>query len=179
MAWKIAVGILVAFVLMFIASFQIRSTARIEHTFNAPVITVWGLWNDPEEIKQWWGPHKYTAPTVQSDLKVGGKFLLGMLSPSNDLNYNAGTYTEVLVHEKIVSEIYFSDEHGTKLSRDQIKVPGNWPEAMIVTVKFDSQGPTTNVSVTEEGIPLIMKFLSQIGWGQQFEKMDAILASKK
>lgn len=179
MMWKIAVGVVVAFVLIFIASFQIRSTAHIEHTLKAPVDEVWKIWNEPEMIKQWWGPKKYTAPTVKNDLRVGGTYLLAMLSPSNDLNYNAGIYKEIVPNQKIVSDMYFSDENGKQLTGDAIKVPGNWPDAMLVTVNFEARGAETHVSVTEEGIPLVMKFLSQVGWGQQFQKIDEIIASKK
>ena len=178
MIWKVAVGILVTFVLIFLASFRIRSTAHVDHTFNAPVEKVWALWSDPEAMKKWWGPHKYTAPTVQSDLRPEGKFLLSMLSPSNDINYNAGIYKEVITNEKITAETFFSDENGNRLVGDQIRVPGNWPDVTKVTTTFESKGSSTHVTVAEEGVPLIMKFLAQVGWNQQFEKMETVLSSK-
>lgn len=175
MVWKSIIAVLVVFVLILFASVRIRSTAHSEAIVQAPVAKVWSLFAEAEQIKKWWGPHKYSAPTVTNDLQVGGKFIFAMLSPSNDLNYNAGVYKEVVPNEKIVSDMWFSDEKGNPLKGDDIKVPGNWPDAVVVSVEFRSEGETTHVSITEEGIPLIMKFLAQIGWNQQFEKMNALL----
>ncbi len=179
MGWKSIVAALVAVVVAFViavaVSFRIRSTARVEAVIDAPVTQVWTQFADPELIKQWWGPHKYSAPMVVNDLRVGGKFIFAMLSPSNDINYNAGVYTEVLPKERISADMWFADENGNRLTGDAIKVPGNWPDTVKVTTTFVDAGDKTRVVVTEEGIPLIMKFLAQVGWSQQFEKMNAAI----
>lgn len=175
MIWKIAVGFLVVVLAVFALSFRIQSTTEVEATLDAPVERVWAMWNEPEQIKKWWGPHKYSSPEVQNDLRVGGKYLLAMLSPSNDLNYNGGVYTEIIEHKKIVSDMYFSDAQGNPLQGDQIKVPGNWPDTVKLTVEFTSQGDKTHVRVVEIGTPLVMKFFSTLGWQQQFEKMAVLL----
>ncbi len=177
MIWKSLIAVIVVLALVVGVSLQTRSTARVEHTLPAPVAKVWTTWNDPESMKQWWGPDGYSAPVVKNDLKVGGKYLLAMKSPGGEVSYNAGTYTEVVEHQKIVSDLVFSDENGNALAGNQIPVPGNWPDTVKMTVLFkDLDGTRTHVSITEEGIPLIMKLFAQLGWKQQFGKLEKILA---
>ncbi len=40
--------------------------------FDAPREAVWQAWTNPEQMKQWWGPKNFTAPTIKIDLRVGG-----------------------------------------------------------------------------------------------------------
>ena len=44
----------------------------IERVLDAPRERVWEAWTDPEQMKKWWGPKDFTAPTVEIDLKEGG-----------------------------------------------------------------------------------------------------------
>lgn len=36
----------------------------IERIFDAPVEKVWKAWSDPAEMKKWWGPENFTAPSI-------------------------------------------------------------------------------------------------------------------
>src|SRR5438034_11066016 len=47
------------------------------HTFDAPRELVWKAWTDPERIKRWWGPSRYTALVAKMDLRLGGRFRFG------------------------------------------------------------------------------------------------------
>ena len=59
----------------------------------------------------------------------------------------------------------FSDETGNVVSGSDIKVAGNWPTEITVNVEFKESDGKTHISITEAGIPLIMKLLLfLIGW---------------
>lgn len=47
----------------------------ISRVFDAPREKVWKAWTDPELIKKWWGPKDFTAPRIEIDFRVGGKYL--------------------------------------------------------------------------------------------------------
>jgi uncharacterized protein YndB with AHSA1/START domain len=49
------------------------------------------------------------------DFRVGGKFLCCMRPPDGQEFWNAGEYHEIVLHEKIVSSMYFPDSKGNKV----------------------------------------------------------------
>ena len=58
---------------------------QISRTFNAPRELVFQAWTQPESLSRWWaaGP-RFTTPIAEVDLRVGGKYRLGMLAPDQD-----------------------------------------------------------------------------------------------
>ena len=176
MVLKILGGVIVALALFVFVARKTTSTARVEHTLNAPVAKVWAMWNDPETMKKWWSPKDYTAPVIKNDLRVGGNYLLSMRSPKGEMFWNVGTYQEIVPNQKIVSIMSFSDENGKAIPGSEVKVPGDWADSVTVMVEFkEVEGGKTQVTVTETGIPTIMKLFAKMGWQQQFDKFDALL----
>ena len=41
--------------------------------FDAPRERVWRAWTDPRELATWWGPHGYTNPVVEADIRATTK----------------------------------------------------------------------------------------------------------
>jgi uncharacterized protein YndB with AHSA1/START domain len=178
---KIVAGITVVLILsvtvFVLIARRTSSTVHVERTMSAPVEKVWKLWNDPESMKQWWGPKDYSAPVIKSDFRVGGAFLLSMRSPKGEMFWNTGTYKEIVTNKKIVSSLSFSDENGKAVPGSDAPVPGEWPDAITITVAFSDADGKTTVAITEAGIPLIMKWFAGMGWQQQFDKFEALLAA--
>ena len=177
--WKIVrwlfLGAVGALVVVVLVARRTSSVVRVERTFQAPVERVWRLWEDPEQMKNWWSPKNFTAPVIHSDFRVDGKFLLSMRSSAGEMFWNTGVYREIIPYKKIVSTHSFSDESGRVVRGDEIPVPGVWPDEITVTVEFSSSDGKTTVSVEEIGIPLIMKVFAALGWEQQFDKIEALL----
>jgi hypothetical protein len=69
----------------------------------------------------------------------------------------------------------FADATGRPIPGSQVPVPGHWPNEILITTDFTPSGGTTKVTVTEAGIPLIVKLLSKIAWQQQFDKVASLL----
>jgi uncharacterized protein YndB with AHSA1/START domain len=154
---------------------EVRTTGSYERTFNASNEQVWRVWNDPDSIKQWWGPTGYTAPTISNDLRVGGTFLWAMKSPKGEMFWNTGVYQEVVPNSRIVSTISFADETGKALPGSKAPVPGRWPDAITVTTEFRESNGKTKVTVKEVGMPLLVMILSRVAWDQQFDKIAGLL----
>ena len=68
---------------------------KLTRVFDAPVETVWDAWTDPEQAAKWWGPRGFTAPRIDSDLRVGGSYRIAMQPPDGDLFYLSGEFVEV------------------------------------------------------------------------------------
>src|SRR3981189_1928806 len=94
----------------------------VTRVFDAPRELVWKAWTDPKYIMQWWGPKGFTAPACQMGFRVGGKLLLCMKAPDGQEGWNAVEYHEIVLHEKIVSSMYFSDSKGNKIDPEQLGI---------------------------------------------------------
>jgi uncharacterized protein YndB with AHSA1/START domain len=80
------------------------NTLTVETTINAPIETVWKLWNTPEDIMQWNNvSDEWHTPEATNDLRPGGKlrFVMGLKDGSFTFNFE-GTYNEVIPNELLV-----------------------------------------------------------------------------
>jgi uncharacterized protein YndB with AHSA1/START domain len=91
----------------------------VTRVFDAPRELVWKAWTDPKYVMQWWGPKGFSCPACEIDFRVGGKFLYCMRMPDGQEGWNAGEYHEIVLHEKIVYSMYFSDSKGNKVEPEE------------------------------------------------------------
>ncbi|MEG0481627.1 MAG: SRPBCC domain-containing protein [Acinetobacter sp.] len=75
----------------------------VQSQVKAPIDQVWQIYNNPQDIEQWntASPDWHTVNSV-NDLRVGGEFSNRMEAKDGSMGFDfAGTYTEVIPHEKI------------------------------------------------------------------------------
>jgi len=173
--YKIFAGTALALAVFIVVALRVNTTGSYERTFNASSDKLWRIWNDPDFIKKWWGPHDFTAQIIRNDARVGGSFLWSMKSAKGEMYWNTGIYKQVAPNLRMVSTLSFSDETGRAIPGSQAPVPGHWPDEIIVITEFTVSGGRTKVTITEVGIPLIAKILSKIAWNQQFDKIESLL----
>ena len=124
------------------------STLSISRIFAAPRELVFQAWTEPERLRKWWRVQAdYTTPIAEVDLRVGGKYRLGMQAPDNEHPFVVGgTYREVLPMERLVyTWVWENDsEEGDSDFR---------PAETLVTVEFRDVGDKTEVVLTHEFFP--------------------------
>lgn len=158
----------------------------IERVFDAPRELVWKAWTDPELIKKWWGPEGFTAPSINVDLRVGGKYIFAMQgAPGSEwekVMHSAGIYKEIVPNEKLVVTDYFSDEEGNIQSPDKFGQEPNFPEELTVTVIFEEiEDGKTKLSITypkpetAEQMDAILKSGMKEGWQSSLNKLEKSL----
>jgi uncharacterized protein YndB with AHSA1/START domain len=69
---------------------------------DAPREKLFRAWTEPELMKQWFVPHPWTLPHVETDVRTGGSSLVVMRSPEGQDFPNRGVYLEVVPNERIV-----------------------------------------------------------------------------
>jgi uncharacterized protein YndB with AHSA1/START domain len=153
----------------------------IERVFDAPRELVWKAWTDPELIKQWHGPKDFTAPTIESDLRVGGKYLYCMRGPAgSDFDrdfWSTGVYREIVEPERIVATDSFADEHGNVVPASHYGMEGDMPLEMLVTVTFEDLGGKTKLTLTHAGLPAgEQQTGASQGWNESLDKLAALIA---
>ena len=131
----------------------------IKRTLDAPRDLVWKMWSDPEQAKQWWGPHGFTAPVVELDTRPGGKWRAMMRSSDGKEMWQHGVYREIVPPEK-VSFTFIWDE--------------NPNHEMLVTVTFVERGKKTEMTLEQTGFDSkAERDDHEGGWSQSLERFAA------
>lgn len=133
-----------------------QTTLRISRTIAAPREAVFRAWTEPEELKRWWGvADGYLTPIAEVDLRVGGRYRLGMQAPDVDSpRVCTGTYREVTPPAKLVYTWAWEpppSPAGADLP-DYARAMVDMGET-VVTVEFNDLGGSTEVVLTHEGFP--------------------------
>ena len=148
----------------------------IERIFDAPIEKVWRAWTEPEQFKKWWGPKNFTAPTINIDLRVGGKYLWcmhGKAAPDQAAGdfWNTGEYKEIVPMKKLVYTNCFADKDGNVVPSTAYGMPG-FDDEGLVTVVFEDMSGKTKITVRHAGLPEgMLSEMTGLGWNQSFDKM--------
>ncbi|MDF2448819.1 MAG: hypothetical protein K0R26_1323 [Bacteroidota bacterium] len=154
-----------------------HKTISILRTVNLPLSTVWRAWTEPESCKKWWGPEGFTCPSCTIDFREGGHYLNSMMSPDGKEIWSKGTYREIVPHKKIVCTDSFSDHNGNTVDASFYGMTGEWPEELLVTVKFEELNGKTHLHLLHEGLPLNQAEDCIKGWQSMFDKLERVFKS--
>jgi uncharacterized protein YndB with AHSA1/START domain len=67
----------------------------LTETLRASPERIFALMVDPAELVRWWGPHGFTTPAAELDLRMGGRYRLTMQPAGGDRFHLTGAYLEV------------------------------------------------------------------------------------
>ena len=75
----------------------------VQTTVNAPLQTVWNLWTNPADIKQWNRiSENWHTPRVENDVCDNGLFLFRMETKDGSFGFDfSGRYDKVVTHQLI------------------------------------------------------------------------------
>ena len=150
----------------------------ITRVFDAPRALVWEAWTNPKYVMQWWGPKGFTAPVCKMDFRVGGKFLYCMRTPDGQECWNGGEYHEIVLHEKIVSSMYFADSKGNKIDPAQYGIEHEAIDDARDVVIFEDfgNGQTKLTFIGNEPMESAKNSGQVEGWNQILDKVAAVVA---
>ena len=136
---------------------------EITGVFPASRERVYEALTAPEELAQWWGPHGFTIPEVQWDLRVGGAYRMTMQPPEGDAFHLHGEFREVdpprAVAYTFVWEPPAPDDRETQVRLSLTELDGS------TELRLRQGG-----FATEERVAL-----HRGGWSDSFEKLEGLL----
>lgn len=143
----------------------------ITRVLNAPRDLVFRVWTEPRHVAQWWGPHGFTNPVCELDLRPGGALRITMRGPDGVMIPTYGTFREVVAPERIVFiSTAFEDEDGNP----QLEVLNT------VTFVEEAGGKTrlTLRAVVVRGTAEVAASLAGMeeGWGASLDRFAAEVA---
>lgn len=103
----------------------------ISRVFDAPRELVFKAWSDPRHVMAWWGPHGFQNTECALDFRVGGKFYLSMTGPDGKDYPCRGSYSEIIVPERIAY---------VGVAEDGNACGAGLPPRALVTVDFEDEG---------------------------------------
>jgi uncharacterized protein YndB with AHSA1/START domain len=149
--------------------------------FDAPAERVWQAWTDAEQVKQWWGPHGFTAPIAEMDVREGGTSFVCMQAPpehGGQLLCNTWSYHTVEPNRRLAFVLRFTDEHGNWIDPAEAGLPAGIPNEVphVIALRALEDG-RTEMTVEEYGYTTEQaRELSKAGLEQTLDKMAALLA---
>ncbi len=146
-----------------------EATVDFTRMLEAPRALVWQAWTDPRHLAKWWGPHGFTNPVCQLDVRVGGSIRIHMRGPDGAVYPMSGTFEEIVKQERLVFTAVAEDEAGHPLLRAH------------TTVTFEAQGARTKLTLHAHGVgiaPVAAQMLAgmQQGWSQSLERLSDLVA---
>ena len=137
---------------------EVRRTIRTtrEKAFRA--------WTDPDQLKKWFAVGEgFTTPIAEVDLRVGGRYRLGMKAPGDNPGLIVGgVYQEVLPPDRLVYTW-------------QWETPDPDEPVTLVTIDFYEQGNVTEVVLTHERfIDIPSRDKHGEGWAGCFDNLEKL-----
>jgi len=155
---------------------------KLTRIFDAPRELVFKVWTEPRHVLHWWGPKDFTAPFCTIDLRVGGFFHYCMRSPDGRDFWSKGVFREIVVPEKLVTSMWFSDKDGNFLKPTDYGIGSDFPTEMHDKITFDvHKGNKTKFALHRDTpISISKRYMEDQGWGQSLDKFagELVRASK-
>jgi uncharacterized protein YndB with AHSA1/START domain len=156
----------------------------ISRLLDAPRALVFRAWTDPKHMAQWWGPHGFTNPVCEMDVRPGGAYRIVMRGADGTDYPITGVYREIVAPERLVMTLDCS-EHPEAwhdlVKPNRRKEERNPVGEMLQTVTFEDQGGKTKLTIrtrfnTVAIRDAMVKMGMTEGWTQSLERLEALLA---
>lgn len=139
----------------------------VSRLLDAPRELVFRMFTDPIHLAQWWGPHGYTNPVCELDVRPGGTWRNVMRASSGAEFPTLFVYREIVEPERIV---YHNGG-----------VAGAVPPSL-VTITFQEQGAQTLLTVqslfsSTADRDNVQQLGHAVGMTQSFERLETVLAA--
>jgi uncharacterized protein YndB with AHSA1/START domain len=138
---------------------------NMKRVLPAPRPLVFKACTDPDELAKWWGPRGFTAPNVEIDLRVGGRYRIAMQPPDGELFYLSGEFLEVDAPVRLAYTFRWED-------------PDPDDQETVVTLSFADLGDSTELVFTQKSFATeARRALHEDGWSDSLERLQELMSS--
>lgn len=138
----------------------------MRRVLGAPRSVVFRALSEPQELAKWWGPDGFTIPSVESDLRPGGGYRIGMQPPEGDLFYLTGEFLEVTPPARLSYTFRWED-------------PDPEDVETVVTLSLRTIDATSTELTLDQGdfASERRRALHEDGWTQALDKLELLMSS--
>jgi len=135
---------------------------ELQIVVDSPRERIFSALTERTELASWWGPHGYTMPEIDLDLRVGGGYRFTMQPPDGDRFHLAGEFLEIERPRRLVYTFRYEE-------------PDPDDRQTVVTLLLEKAGHATEVSLSQgEFATEGRQELHRSGWTDSFEKLRAM-----
>jgi len=142
----------------------------ITRTVNASRELVYKAWIDQKLLAKWWGPHGFTNPVCELNVRPGGAIRIDMRGPDGTVYPMKGVFREIKQPERLVfTSTALEDEKGNPQLEN------------LNTITLVGLGKKTKITVRADvvkSMPAADRALSGMeeGWKQSLDRLEELLA---
>ena len=137
---------------------QAQQAVVVQRSLAAAPEKVFAAWTDPHLLAQWWGPPGHTVASVEIDLRVNGRYRIGLQQPDQPPFFVSGTYQQIQPPEKLVFT--------WRWERSDMDIGQS-----LVTVEIRGDGRHTNLILTHAQLPEPAQAAHRQGWQGILDKL--------
>jgi uncharacterized protein YndB with AHSA1/START domain len=132
---------------------------------GAPPQRIFRTLTEPAELAKWWGPHGFTTPEIDLDLRVGGVYRFTMQPPDGDLFHLTGEFLEIDPPSRLVYTFRWEE-------------PDPDDRKTVVSLSLDDVVDGTELSLSQgEFATEVRVSLHRSGWTDSLEKLRELTES--
>jgi uncharacterized protein YndB with AHSA1/START domain len=138
---------------------------RMTRIVRVPPATVFRACTEPEELARWWGPRGFTTPTIEIDLRVGGRYRFAMQPPEGTVFHLTGEFLEVDPSSRLAYTFVWEP-------------PDPDDRETVVRLSFRDVDGSTQVDFTQGVFATeARRALHEQGWTDSFERLQELLSA--
>ncbi|HKF92791.1 MAG TPA: SRPBCC domain-containing protein [Acidimicrobiia bacterium] len=142
-------------------------TLRLHRELPAPREIVFRACIEPDDLAQWWGPHGFTTPEIDLDLRVGGEYRFGMQPPEGQLFHLSGEFQAIEPPARLVYTFRWEE-------------PDPDDRVTVVDLSFRDLGDATDLVLAQSGFATEgRRALHDAGWTDGFDRLQELLSSRR
>ena len=138
-------------------------TLQLEKVLQAPTERVFAACVEPEKLAEWWGPAGFTTPSLDLDVRNGGRYRITMQPPDGEAFHLRGEFQEVDPPRRLVYTFEWEE-------------PDPDDRETVVTLSFhDHRGGTKLVLDQRSFATEARRALHEAGWTETLERLERAL----
>jgi uncharacterized protein YndB with AHSA1/START domain len=150
------------------AGTQLKREIVLTRVFDAPRSLVFKAWTDVKQLARWWGPHGFTNPVCEIDVRPGGALRIVMRGPDGVDYPMKGVFREVVEPERLVFTNIVVDHDGKHLAEG------------LTTVTFAEHEGKTKLTLQTGMVVLVAQAAPMLegmeaGWTQSLERLAELV----
>jgi uncharacterized protein YndB with AHSA1/START domain len=140
-------------------------TVHLERVLSAPPPLVFRMHAEPDRLARWWGPKGFTAPSIDLDLRVGGRYRIEMQPPEGDRFFLTGEFRAVDPDTRLVYTFRWED-------------PDPDDRETVVEFSLRDVGAATALTVDQGAFATeARRALHDQGWSDALDRLQELIAS--
>lgn len=142
-------------------------TLHLERVLPASRPAVFAACTKPELLAEWWGPQDFTAPSIELDVRVGGRYRIAMQPPEGELFYLTGEFRELDPPSRLAYTFRWEN-------------PDPDDRETVVTLVFRDAGQSTEMVLDQGPFATQERYdLHHAGWTDGLERLERALSSQR